>query len=368
MTNAARKGCLVAAIALVCALPASSLAEPTCSAQVDPTSGAAGDLLLSVTGPPEHAVAVGMHFVGGDGTPFVTERVGDRWQRVRVSTAPGARTIELQDATTAGPRTWVVGAFRNDRPQAGWVSGGVWHWTHPIDPGEGEDEFLGVTATPDGTVWAVGKHQVGADYQPLIERFDGTRWSVVASPNVTGSAVLKDIALAPGGMLYAVGWRVLDGGETGPLALRSPGGGAWTVDPTPGSGLLSGVAIEPGGAPIAVGWRSTADGDRVLTLQRRSGWTPIGAATGDPGRLTAVAAGESTVAVGLRFADGIPTPTVVRLSGGWVPVAVAGEPAPEPGGDQLLGVTGELGAFLAVGIRDSTDSFASLMVAGDCAG
>ena len=368
MRNARRSGWLVAAIAIVFAMPATGVAEPTCSAQVDPSSGALGDLLLSVTGPPERAVAVGIHFVGGDGTPLVAQRVGNRWKRVRVPTEPGARTIQLQDATTSGARVWAVGAFRNDRPQAGWVSNGTWHWTHPIDPGDGEDELLGVTTTPDGTVWAVGKHQVGIDYQPLVERFDGTTWSVVETPAVPGSAVLKDVALAPGGTLYAVGWRVLAGGVTKPLVLRS-NGGAWEVDPTPGTGLLSGVAIQPSGAPIAVGWQPTLDGDRTLTLQRRSSWTPIGAAAGDPGRLAAVTAGESTVAVGLRFADGIPVPIAMRLvSDGWIPVDVTGEAAPETGGDQLLGITGELGSFLAVGVRDATDAFASLVAGGECLG
>jgi hypothetical protein len=58
----------------------------------------------------------------------------------------------------------------------------------------------------------------------------------------------------------------------------------------------------------------------------------------------------------------------MRLAHGWMRVDVGGEPAPETGGDQLLGVTGELGSFLAVGIRDATDAFASLVVGGDCAG
>jgi hypothetical protein len=57
----------------------------------------------------------------------------------------------------------------------------------------------------------------------------------------------------------------------------------------------------------------------------------------------------------------------MRLSAqGWVPLEVAGEAAPETGGDQLLGVTGEAGSFLAVGIRDATDAFASLVATGAC--
>ena len=72
--------------------------------------------------------------------------------------------------------------------------------------------------------------------------------------------------------------------------------------------------------------------------------------------------------MGLRFVDGIPQPLVMRLDGGWVPVDVTGEAAPETGGDQLLGVTGELGDFRAVGIRDEVDAFASLAAAGICTG
>jgi hypothetical protein len=55
-------------------------------------------------------------------------------------------------------------------------------------------------------------------------------------------------------------------------------------------------------------------------------------------------------------------------SDAWTPVDITGEAAPETGGDQLLGITGELGSFLAVGVRDATDAFASLVVGGECLG
>jgi hypothetical protein len=360
-----RKLWLFAALALAMLLPTAGVAEPPCTANVDPTSGAAGDLLLSVTGPPERAVAVGIHFVGGDGTPLVLRRTAHGWSSIRVPTEAGARMIQLQDATTAGSRVWAVGAFRNDRPQAGWIAGGTWHWTHPVDPGDGEDEFLGVAATPDGTVWAVGNHQVGYGYQPLIERFDGTAWSVVAAPRVDGSAVLKDVAVAPDGSVDAVGWRVLPGGTTKPYAARLTGSG-WVGEAPAEKGLLSGVTIMPDGTPFAVGWRPSEGGDRTLAMRFGASWSVDAHTSGDPGRLTSVASGESTVAVGMRFVDGVPTPMVLDLHSGWSPVAVTGEPAPETGGDQLLGVTGEPGSFLAVGVRDATDAFASLAVGGRC--
>jgi hypothetical protein len=349
------------------AVPAAAVTEPSCTAQVDPSSTRAGDLLLSVAGPPQRAIGVGIHFVGGDGTPLVLERTDNGWSSIRVPTEPGARMIQLQDVTPAGSRYWAVGAFRNDRPQAGWIGGGTWHWRHPIDPGDGEDEFLGVAVAPDGTVWAVGKHQVGHDDQPLIERFDGAAWSVVELPTVRGSVVLNDVAVTPDGSAQAVGWRVLHGGVTKPYAARLTGG-RWRSETPPGTGLLSGIAIAPDATPIAVGWRPTDGGDQILTMRFDASWTEVADATGDPGRLTAVAAGESTVAVGTRFVDGVPTPIAVRLQDGWRGIDLTGEQAPETGGDQLLGITGEPGSFLAVGIRDGTDAFASLVVGGACLG
>ena len=156
------------------------------------------------------------------------------------------------------------------------------------------------------------------------------------------------------------------GGKTEPLVERYDGR-AWSVEHADGLGQLSAVAIQPDGSPLAVGWQTTADGDRILTMRDTgASWNAVPEATGDPGRLSAIAVGEATVAVGLRFVDGIPQPLVVRLDGGWVPVDVTGETAPETGGDQLLGVTGELGDFRAVGIRDEVDAFGSLAAAGTC--
>jgi hypothetical protein len=356
------------ALVLAVVLPATTTSASTSCTAAIPDASVTGDLLLAVTGPPDQAIGVGVHYIGGDGTPLVTRWTPKGWVRIPVPVTPGAVLIQFQDAATAGGRSWAVGAFRNDRPEAGWVAGDTWRWTHPIDPGLEEDQFLGVAVAPDGTVWAVGNHQDGVNYQPLIERYDGTAWSVVASPVVRGSAVLKDVAVAPDGSVYAVGWSVLTGGKTVPLVERYDGR-AWSVEHANGLGQLSGVAIQPDGSPLAVGWQAAADGDRILTMRDTgASWNAVPEATGDPGRLAAIAVGEATVAAGLRFVDGIPQPLVVRLDGGWVPVDVTGETAPETGGDQLLGVTGELGDFRAVGIRDEVDAFGSLTAAGTCSG
>ena len=263
-----------------------------------------------------------------------------------------------------------MGALHNDTPMAGWLQRDRWHWSKPIDPGGVEDELLGVAALPDGTLWAVGKDRTGANYQPLVERFDGHAWHVVASPAIPGSAVLKDVAVTPDGGAWAVGWSVHDE-RRDPAVDRALGWNA-LVDR-----LRTGQwAAQRGRAPA----RRRRDRGRVATGPGRrpdphadasSGerWTESSAGTGDAGRLASVVAGEAVVAVGTRFDEtGVPRALVVRWADGWTPIDVTGEPAPDPGGDQLLSITGELGAFRAVGIRDTTEGFGSLVVDGTCAG
>jgi hypothetical protein len=341
--------------------------SPSCSARVDAGSGGQGDLLLAVTGAPERAVAVGIYYVGGDGKPLVLRRAGDAWRSVHVPIDRNKALVQFQDAATDGATTWAVGTYRNDEPVAGMLRESRWRWTEPVDPGPLEDEFLGVATTPDGTVWAVGKHEtVGRDYQPLIERYDGGAWAVVLTPAVEGSAVLKDIAFAPGGTIWAVGWIVGRHGKTDPLVERWDGA-RWSVERTPKDGLLSGVAVGPGGDPIAVGWSSNGE-DTIVTLGLHEGsWASL-AGDGDPGRLTAIASGQATVAVGLRDdGTGLPAPLAVSYRDGWQPIDLGTTPA-APGGGQLLGVTGEAGDFLGVGLHGLETGFGSLLVAGACGG
>ena len=169
---------LGAAVAAALALGALALgggagAASSCTASIGPGTAAPGDMLLAVTGAPDRAVAAGIHFDGGTGRPLVVRADGDTANRIPIPVDPGAGTIQLQDAVMVGDRTWAVGSLHNDTPMAGWLQRDRWRWSEPIDPGGVEDELLGVAALPDGTLWAVGKYRTGANYQPLVERFDG---------------------------------------------------------------------------------------------------------------------------------------------------------------------------------------------------
>src|SRR5262249_43239801 len=153
---------------------------------------------------------------------------------------------------------------------------------------------------------------------------------VVTSPTVQGSSVLNGVAIAPDGSIYAVGWSVLTGGKTVPLVERFAQN-AWSVQHATGAGQLAAVAIQPDGTPLAVASRTADDRHHILPMEPSGQtWSTVADATGQAGRLQAIAVGESTVAVGFTLNDGIPHPLVARFEQGWTPIDVTGEMAPEP--------------------------------------
>lgn len=285
-----------------------------------------------------------------------------------------SQTIQLNDAVADGERTWGVGAVRNRSPVAGWLGGTTWHWTDPVNPGGVENELLGVTVGRDGTVWAVGKYLEGHEYVPLIERFDGHSWRMVDTPAVEGSAVLRDVAAAPDGSLWAVGWSVHHAGATRPLVERYDGT-SWTVERVAGEGLLSGIAVAADGNATAVGWSGgSSDPSTAAPIAwgwDGSRWTEL-SAPASAGRLIAVAAmGGGVVAVGTtNDGTGVPQPLILRgRDGVWTPIQPAVDPtvpAAEPGGDTLWSVTATADAFTAVGTRDTAEAFSSLIADGSC--
>src|SRR5213078_4774245 len=67
--------------------------------------------------------------------------------------------------------------------------------------------LTGVAATSPSNVWAVGHYDsASTPTKPLIEHYNGTRWSVVASPNVsTSDSVLSGVVATSPSTVWAVG-------------------------------------------------------------------------------------------------------------------------------------------------------------------
>lgn len=152
-------------------------------------------------------------------------------------------------------------------------------WTDvasPNAPGSVSSSFWGVLAIAPNDAWAVGyslrpKNVV----RTLIERWDGTAWTIVPSPNAGRPArgYLTGVAAAGPDDVWAVGsYGPSREGELSRTLIEHWDGTAWTVVPSPNKGkyqnggLLSVVAVAPNDVWAVGYWVTKASVQRTLTL------------------------------------------------------------------------------------------------------
>jgi hypothetical protein len=168
-------------------------------------------------------------------TPFIIHSTGQTWGSVFHYTTPATVTVELQGITAAGKgNLWAVGY--NDTATL---------IMHPDDEGwkvvpspnrcGGHNVLRDATAAAADDIWAVGgckedANTVDARYQPLIEHWDGTAWSIVPAPGTIDQlpdALLTDVTALAKDDVWAVGSY-----QGGALLLHWDGK-AWTGSTLP---------------------------------------------------------------------------------------------------------------------------------------
>ena len=106
---------------------------------------------------------------------------------------------------------WAVGYYytKNDISNQALIE--QWNgsnWQAIASPGVGVDNFLsGVTAVSASDVWAVGSDINKKDIeQALIEQWNGSKWQVIASPGVGVGGFLDGVAAVSASDIWAVGF------------------------------------------------------------------------------------------------------------------------------------------------------------------
>src|SRR4051812_46344359 len=141
------------------------------------------------------------------------------------------------------------------------------------------NELNGVAAVGGNDVWAVGDSIKSAidgvsTSKTLIEHFNGSGWTVVPSPNVgAGNNVLTGVAAHAPNDVWAVGY---DDDQSGSISVRKTvwmhwDGTRWSIvaSPNVGSGdnTLLGV-LAPAGTSDVWAWGGSADGTLVQRFAR----------------------------------------------------------------------------------------------------
>jgi hypothetical protein len=177
------------------------------------------------------------------------------------STPPSTVTVNPSDTPQAtGVPTGNATASATPTGTAIPPCGPGWRIVPSQDPGLSRNELLGVAALSPTDTWAVGytAYQSGGTYYTLIERWDGSQWSVVPSPNVgTTQNVLYSVSVVSASDIWAVGFSRSTSDDDPRMLVLHWDGQAWTVSPTPDLpdlDLLKSVSAFSSNDVWATGW------------------------------------------------------------------------------------------------------------------
>jgi FG-GAP-like repeat len=211
-------------------------------------------------------------WAAGITTSLGTQALIEHWNGKRWSISPTpAMTASGINALAAISATdvWAVGYAGQGPTSAGGVNYRtlVEHWNgatwevipSPNPAGTKSNALVGVAAISPTDIWAVGYTLVGSIRQGLTEHWNGSSWTVVASPNPgTLSNGLLDVEATSSTSAVAVGYRS-DGYGYETLAERWDGS-TWTVVPSPSPGsvdnVLTGLTMNSATDAWAVGYAS----------------------------------------------------------------------------------------------------------------
>lgn len=125
-------------------------------------------------------------------SPIAEHWDGNAWHRVALPAPSGAQDVGLQDVSAdATDDVWLVGYWEGPtgppvRPLVEHWDGTAWRIV-PSATTSGYARLWGVHALSPTNVWAVGAYGVAFRHQivlrTLVQHWDGTRWTRVASPN-----------------------------------------------------------------------------------------------------------------------------------------------------------------------------------------
>lgn len=176
---------------------------------------------------------------------------GSKWSMVSTPNVGSFGNELLGVAAVSANDVWAVGSYVNSNQIEQTLieqwNGTSWNVVNSPNVGASYNGLFGVSADSANDIWAVGYSRASADgaFSTLVERWNGTQWSVVSSPNpgVSGNYFYSVKAVSSTDVL-AVGQATNNSGPDQPL-VEQWNGNAWSVVSTPtasNSSVLQGVA------------------------------------------------------------------------------------------------------------------------------
>jgi hypothetical protein len=201
---------------------------------------------------------------------------GSSWSAVAGATIPlppsGGRrqrsTALNAVAAIASADVWAVGMaeFQDFKRYAL-----IEHWTGSawqLVPGPtGTGVLYGITALAPSNVWAVGLAGGSSGAQTLVTHWNGSKWTTVPSPNANLNNSLRGVAAVSATDVWAVGDSIknaFDGVSVSKTLVERWNGTSWSIVPSPnvgaGNNVLTGIAARSASDVWAVGYDDDVTG------------------------------------------------------------------------------------------------------------
>ena len=212
---------------------------------------------------------------GNNGNTLIAHWNGTGWKQVPSPNASGANTLDGVAATSAS-NAWAAGLYTTSASPGGEPLIERWNgtkWQVAATPTfSGLTNILyGVAATSATNAWAVGYlDNSSSDSQSLILHWDGTTWKQVPSPDPsTQYTVLYGVTAISATNAWAVGDYSGDNGVERTL-IEHWNGTAWKQVPSPNVkgalNVLSGVAATSSANVLPIGHYTISNTTRSKTL------------------------------------------------------------------------------------------------------
>src|SRR6476646_90508 len=143
---------------------------------------------------------------------------------------------------------WAVGDYSNEnlipRTLIEHWDGTSWAIVSSPNTGTTDRNFLtGVTCASASECWAVGYYYNGSIIQTLIERWDGTSWAIVSSPNPAPNSYLNDVTCVSASDCRAVGYYY--NGKAYQTLIERWDGTSWAIVSSPNTGATQNNLLFP---------------------------------------------------------------------------------------------------------------------------
>jgi hypothetical protein len=235
-----------------------------------------GELKGIAAASPSDLWAVGDTQASNGPTSLIEHGDGTRWTIVpSPSIGDGKASTLSAVAIVSSSDVWAVGAVgtTSERTLAEHWNGAEWSVVAIPNQGSQGSALLGIAAIDSSNVWAVGYYitglSCGFQTQPLVEHWNGSQWSIVPSPHITGEGQLNAISATSASDIWAVGTTFNT--ESAGL-IEHYAGASWSLTPAlSGTYLLGVIGLSTNNA-WAVGM---SGGGPVIARWNGSHWTTV---------------------------------------------------------------------------------------------